>query len=313
MKVALLGRTKWLLETAKLLINSGFNIALIATAKEAEFYDYTRENFEELAKSINCSFYSTANIFQQETIINEIRKADIDVAFSVNWPNILDEVAISCFKHGILNAHAGDLPRYRGNACPNWAILNNEEKIALSIHKMEARKLDSGPIYCKEYFMLHEHTYITEVYEWLDDIIPKNFLKAAHSIHQNKFQVTPQSTNNADALHCFPRKPEDSRINWKNSATEIYKLIRASSRPFLGAFCYTEGNLKTIIWKAKPFIYPTNFLAVPGQIIGVFDDRVVISCGNNEALILEDFIVENQENYIDSKKTLLSSMRNRLI
>ena len=78
---------------------------------------------------------------------------------------------------GILNAHGGDLPRYRGNACQAWAILNGEEKIGLCIHKMIGGELDSGNIIAKEFLKIDINTKVTQVWGWMSTSIPKLFLK----------------------------------------------------------------------------------------------------------------------------------------
>ena len=67
---------------------------------------------------------------------------------------------INYFNYGILNAHGGDLPRYRGNACQAWAILNGENKIGLCIHKMVGGELDSGDIISRDYLDIGENTKI---------------------------------------------------------------------------------------------------------------------------------------------------------
>ena len=66
------------------------------------------------------------------------------------------------------------LPKYKGNACPNWAILNFEKKIGLTIHSM-SDDLDSGPIFCKIFKKIGSDTYIGDIYDWMDKKIPTLF------------------------------------------------------------------------------------------------------------------------------------------
>ena len=74
------------------------------------------------------------------------------MAISVNHLSIIDEDIINLFKYGILNAHGGDLPRYR-NACLR-PIINGEKKIGLCVHKMIGGELDNGDIISRDYFEL---------------------------------------------------------------------------------------------------------------------------------------------------------------
>ncbi|GAB1465742.1 hypothetical protein MASR2M54_12420 [Aliarcobacter cryaerophilus] len=57
-----------------------------------------------------------------------MKKTDCEIAVSLNYSSIISQNVIDLFPLGVLNAHGGDLPRYRGNACQAWAIINGEEK-----------------------------------------------------------------------------------------------------------------------------------------------------------------------------------------
>ena len=81
-----------------------------------------------------------------------LTKENPDIGLTANFPLIFDKKIIDTFAHGIINAHGGDLPRYRGNACQAWAILNGEKEIALSAHLVEAENVDCGRIIKKLFF-----------------------------------------------------------------------------------------------------------------------------------------------------------------
>ena len=105
------------------------------------------------------------------------------------------------FRHGILNAHGGDLPKYRGNACQAWAILNGEEKIGLCVHKMVGGELDSGVIIERESMILDQSTKVGECYEWMNKRIPELFLSAVQRLEENEdYYLEAQSTNPGDAI-----------------------------------------------------------------------------------------------------------------
>ena len=96
---------------------------------------------------------------------------DADVVVSMNFATLIPEWFLQKFEHGVLNSHAGNLPRYRGNACPNWAIINGEEEVYVTIHVM-AKELDAGPILSQSKMRLTQHTYIGEVDDWLTKTVP---------------------------------------------------------------------------------------------------------------------------------------------
>ncbi|MEI6188211.1 MAG: formyltransferase family protein [Alphaproteobacteria bacterium] len=271
MKVFIIGRTKYLLSTIDFLQKQGHSIAGIWAAKSSDYDKTTGEEFKKIAEQIGCFFYVGGHY--NSDILYAVKSLQADIAVSINFPYIIKQELIECFSCGILNAHAGDLPRYRGNAIVNWAILNQEPHVALSIHFMEGGRLDSGPIVHKEYFPLLNTTYVTDVYTWLEDAIPKSFSYSLSAI-ENGESGKPQRELPGAVLNCYPRRPDDSRICWNQSAFDVVKLVRASSYPFLGAYTFLEGQEKVVIWKAKVKEPDFLIMAVPGQIV---DNQYVVA------------------------------------
>ena len=102
---------------------------------------------------------------------------------------------------------------------------------------MEGNKLDSGDIMFKEYFPISINTKITSVLAWMKERIPNLFRKTLDILEQNpKYFLEKQSTKHENILRCFPRKPEDGKINWSDDIENILRLINASNKPYDGAF-----------------------------------------------------------------------------
>ena len=140
MKIALIGRTEILYETARYLINNGHSVVIIITALEAPEYTKTSEDFASLADELGITFLCGQKI---EKFKGKLIDAKAEVGVSMNYTGIIPQSIIDIFQYGILNAHGGDLPRYRGNACQAWAIINGEKSIRLCIHKMIGGEIDS--------------------------------------------------------------------------------------------------------------------------------------------------------------------------
>lgn len=304
MKLGFLGRTKSLAETAELFYKNGFEICFIWTCKAENFYKFSEQDFKKLAKKLNCDFIYSSDTKDGYKLI----KKKPDIIISLNFINIIPEAFLKKFKFGILNAHLGDLPRYRGNACPNWAILNDENYVALTIHEM-SKALDAGDIYLKEKFFITNNTYITEIYNWAEQVIPSLFIKTVKMIMKGK---KPKPQSKMKPLRTFPRKIIDSKIDWTLSQFSILKLIRASSHPFEGAFCYLNGdiNKKVKIFKAKLINLEFDYLAIDGQIL-TFNDKTFVVSINNSPLRITEFKLNNYDQE-KSLKHITSSLRNRL-
>jgi len=299
-----MGRTRMLLETGRLVEESGHELVFVMTRRAESFYAADENEFEAFSRDKGIAFIESKGLFEAR---DRIMALQADVVLSVNWPNLVSKEEIDMFPLGILNAHAGDLPRYRGNACPNWAILNFENQIGLTIHRMTA-ELDAGPYIRKSFFPIDTETYITDVYEWLDNEIPRLFLEALGAIETEEFV---EQRNDVAPLRTFPRLAKDSRINWGDSSRDVLALIRSSSRPFPGASCFLNGGTHTLrIFRASAFKPKYEFFAVPGTLCEIYEGNPVVSTGFG-LIVIEDYAFDGLTQS-ESKTAIFSSMRNRL-
>jgi methionyl-tRNA formyltransferase len=245
------------------LIAKGHEPVLVATAPAAPEYGVEEEDFAGLAARLGAEFYTTSS-GKPAGLLHALRDAKPDIAISFNWPSLIGAETIAVVPHGILNAHPGDLPRFRGNACPNWAILAGERQVVLTVHAMNG-ELDAGPIHVRAAMPLEETTYIGDVYKWLADTMPGLFLRAMSSIENGTARPVDQPQDPALSLRCFPRIPEDSLIDWSADAESISRLVRASTEPFSGAYTFL-GAERLTVWRMRKDVLRFRWLGRPGQV-----------------------------------------------
>lgn len=275
MRIAIIGRTEVLYNTVLSLHQSGHDIVCILTAREAPEYTRTAADFQKLAQTWQIPFAQGAKIIEHYDFL---RVANADIAVSMNYTGVVPQSVIDLFPLGVLNAHGGDLPRYRGNACQAWAILNGEERIGLCIHKMIGDKIDSGDIIARDYLPIGINTTITEVWNWMHERTPQLFQKAVDLIAKNpEYVLESQSKDPKDALRCYPRQPEDGEIDFNMPSVEVLRLINASNKPYAGAYCFLNEQ-KIIIWEAELVDDDELFLATPGQVTCIFKDYIEVAC-----------------------------------
>ncbi len=305
MKIAIIGRTEILYETACQLHASGHEIVCILTAKEAPEYTRGAEDFRQLAEQWRIPYASSAKIIDHRDFL---AASGADIAVSINYSGVIPKVVTDLFPLGILNAHGGDLPRYRGNACQAWAIINGEERIALCIHRMVGGELDSGDIIARIYLSINIATKIGEVMDWIIEKTPHLFQEALKKLELNpEYILEEQSKNPQDALRCYPRTPDDGKINWDKSNKEIIRLINASGTPFSGAFCYFEDRKITVL-DAEVVVDKEKYCAVPGQVTRIGGNFIEVACGLGKIKIN----TINIENEITSPVKIINSLRKRL-
>lgn len=302
MKLAIIGRTQMLADVARHLSSAGHTIGAVVTVPDESAI------FAPLTRELGAAFLETKSI-NSDAALAFLKASNCDVAISINWIALIHQPAIDCFAHGILNAHGGDLPRYRGNACQNWAILRGEQRVGLCVHAMDSG-LDSGPVYQRKHLKLTDQTYIGEVYDWFAQVMPGMFAESIAMIERSE-SPTPQNPHPRASLRTYPRRPEDSRIDWKLSAQDLHRLVRASSKPFDGAFCFLEDGRKVTIWRAAIAKPAGEHIAMPGQPCSATDEDPMIACGDG-FLRLETIEIEGLAE-ADAKREISKSVRRRLV
>ncbi len=271
MKILIIGRTEILYDTT-VLLSKHFTVCGIITARASPEYSKKEEDFELLAKEIGCPFLLTNSInkVSQEFIQN----CQPDIAISINWISVIKKETIDLFKNGILNAHPGDLPAYRGNAIFNWAMIRHEPRVVLAIHKMDAGELDSGNVLLKRSVLLTDTTTVKDLVDFWQKETPGMFLEVLNNIVLGNIEEEVQGATGQAPFRCYPRLPVDSKIDWSSSARDIDVLIRASTKPYSGAYCFVklnDGIKKLYIWGSRIVKEKTEDVGIPGHVL--FNDN----------------------------------------
>ena len=210
--------------------------------------------------------------------LEEFRSHKADLAVVVAYGRILPETFLNTFKYGALNVHFSLLPKYRGAAPVNWAIVSGETETGVTVMQMDAG-LDTGAILCQRSTPIGPSETSVELMQRLGDLGAELISESLSQIHSLK----PIRQNDADATLAPIMKKEDGLIDWHRSATEIERRVRGF-QPFPSSYTFHNGSRLTV-WQAEP-IDPSD--GQPGEIVEATGDRLVVVCGQSTALrILE--------------------------
>ncbi|AEP09348.1 formyl transferase, C-terminal domain protein [Micavibrio aeruginosavorus ARL-13] len=297
MRVGFVGRGTLGRDVLKGLIdNENIEIPFVINCRVTPEVGAGRDVFEKMALDNNIPFHFS-NTLNADKWISYIREQNVDLVVAMLWLDTIGEEVISGARLGFLNLHGGMLPRYRGNACSNWAILNKEDQQGLSVHLMEAGKLDSGPVVLQEIIPMTDRTTIKELMDHIDKRGAELVLQAVGMIVRDEYTLTSQ--NEEKALRCYPRLPRDGEINWHDAAEKIERLIRAAGDPYPGAYSFysdvrDEGRIKKMtICSAHIEEHPTEFCAVPGHVLKIQDDlKRAVVCGDMKLLVLDEIRID---------------------
>ena len=310
MKIGIIGRSSLMMNTIMRVVSEGFEISFIITSKEAPEYGVSSNDFEVMAESLDCPFLYLPE-FKNEIGKNFIEGcAKTDICLSVNYTSIIPSEIIDIFPLGILNAHLGDLPRYRGNATGAWAIINGEEKVGLCIHKMVGGELDSGDIVCKSYHDNDGDLRVGQLYDWMDVQIPAQFVQAINLLQDSSYVLEVQDKDPGMALRTYPRQPIDGKLNFEECALKLHRLVNASSEPFSGAFAFLKDKI-IIIWRSSIVHIESKIQYIPGQIVecNELTGSITVGCVDNTFIAFHDVEIDGVR---DKPIKFIKSIRSRL-
>jgi methionyl-tRNA formyltransferase len=159
-----------------------------------------------------------------------------DLIFSFYYRSMLPMSLLGRARLGAYNMHGSLLPKFRGRAPLNWAILKGATETGVTLHEM-VEKPDAGRIVDQQAVPIGPDETAVEVFRKMTDAAEAVLRRSIQNLLLGKAKLTTQDL--AAGSYYGRRTPEDGRIDWSRSAREIHDLVRAVAPPFPGAF--TEG------------------------------------------------------------------------
>ena len=271
----------------KALLAAGIKVDLVVTHQ-----DDPNENvwFGSVAKL--CADqkipYITPNADELIYLIPKLQKLSPDYIFSFYYRHMIPAQILACAKIAALNMHGSLLPKYRGRAPVNWAILHGETQTGATLHIMEA-KPDAGDIVGQSAVSIGPDETATDVFAKVSQAAVAVIKQVLPSLIQGK---VPRQANELQKGSYFGgRKPADGQIHWNQKAVQVHNLVRAVAPPYPGAFTEHQGKTMIIARTSLTGPFPSTLdLGIEG--IQVVDNRVFGICGDRQAVeILEWFPV----------------------
>lgn len=166
-------------------------------------------------------------------IVRAGKRARADVIISASFRVLLPRCVLALARRGAFNLHGSLLPRYRGRAPLNWALVNGERETGMTLHHM-SEEADAGDVVAQVRLEIGPDETAPELLRRLEDAAEAVLLSALPAIEEGCAPRLPQ-----DPALCSTfgrRRPEDGRFEWSWPARRIHNLVRAVTRPFPGAF-----------------------------------------------------------------------------
>ena len=277
MKIIFMGTPKFAVPTLKAIYDSGHKILEVYTqpaAKSGRAQKFNLSGISKCAKKLNLKVRSPDTL---ETIqeINHIKKLKPDLVVVVAYGKILPQKLLNIDKLIFINAHASLLPKWRGAAPIQRAIMNMDSETGVSIMKI-VPQLDAGPVMLQGKIKISQEMSYENLSKKMSEIGAKLILDAIKLIENNKANFIEQK--DSEATYAKKIQKSESRINWYESAKKIIAKINAF-HPNPGCWFELSGKRIKVIKAIE--------IEKKGEAGTIIDNKMTIGCSKNAVQILE--------------------------
>ncbi|MBD5556530.1 MAG: methionyl-tRNA formyltransferase [Roseburia sp.] len=282
MRVIFMGTPDFAVETLEEIIKAGHEVALVVSQPDRAV---GRSKALKYTPVKACALEHGIEVYQPEKVkdpacVEYLQKYQPDIIIVEAFGQIIPKAILDMPKFGCVNVHASLLPKYRGAAPIQWAVIRGDRVTGVTTMRMD-EGLDTGDMIMKEEVVIREDETGGSLFERLSEVGAKLCVKTMAAIEDGTAEYTPQDPSKA--THTAKIQKELGSIDWSMDAAEIECLIRGLD-PWPSAYTRLDG--KTIkIWKAK--VIPENMSREPGRIVAVERDRILVQTGNGVLALLE--------------------------
>lgn len=286
MRIVFMGTPMAAAVSLRRLIDDGHEIAAVYTQPDrpaGRGNRLTMPPVKELALERGIEVLQPEKIRTAEAI-EQFRAFNANVAVVVAYGRILPKDYLTAFPQGAINVHFSLLPKYRGAAPVNWAIVNGEPKTGVTTMQMD-EGLDTGDILEQVETPIGERENAIELMARLGELGAETI---SNTLSRLKDLSPIQQDHSAMTLAPIMKK-SDGQIDWTMSATEIERRIRGF-QPFPSSFTSLDGG-RVVLYSAS--CEDSEHDAVAGTVVEA-KSRLVVKCGGDSQLVVDELQMEGK-------------------
>ncbi|MES2131731.1 MAG: methionyl-tRNA formyltransferase [Bacteroidota bacterium] len=286
MKIVFMGTPEFAVASLDILIQQHYNIVGVVTVP-----DKPAGRGQQLQQSAVKKYALEKGLrilqpekLKDEAFVNELKALNADLQIVVAF-RMLPEIVWNMPPLGTYNLHGSLLPKYRGAAPINWAIINGETESGVTSFKLK-HEIDTGNMLFQAKTPISKTTTAGELHDTLMQLGAETILKTVRAIENGQYELKPQ--DDTQSIHAPKLFKETCKINWDEPAQKIYNLIRGLS-PYPAAFTeFIDKNGQAIAVK----IYKTDMEEVEhkfpvGNIWSDGKTSLKVACNNGFIIIKE--------------------------
>ena len=273
----------------KVLLAAGIQVDLVVTHQDDPNENVWFGSVANLCAEKNIPYIApSAN--ELVYLIPQLQSLAPDYIFSFYYRHMIAAELLACATIAALNMHGSLLPKYRGRAPVNWAILHGETQTGATLHVMQA-KPDAGDIVGQSSVQIGPDENATEVFAKVSEAAVQVIYQVLPELMLGK---VPKKPNELEKGSYFGgRKPTDGKIHWNQTANQIHNLVRAVAPPYPGAFTDWQGQQMIVARTSLKGPFPVQLdLGTPG--IQVVDNQVFGIGGDQKAVTILEWFAAKQ-------------------
>lgn len=221
----------------------------------------------------------TPENFKSEEEIEKFKTLNADVAIVIAYGLLLPKAILDAPRLGCYNGHASLLPRWRGAAPLQRAIMAGDKETGVNIMKMDVG-LDTGPVALSQIMVISDNMTAGELHDALSQVTADLMVKSASALEDDQITLTEQSEEGV--VYASKIEKAESRIDWSKPAIEVHKHICGLS-PFPGSWCEMElgGKLQRVK------VLNSELGQGSGEKGQILDDALTIACGEGAVRLIK--------------------------
>lgn len=283
MKTVFMGTPEFAAVILKTLLDSRHQVAYAVTQPDkaknrGKKIQYTP--VKEIAIENDIEVLQPERVRGNEEFIQTLRECNPDIMIVAAYGQILPKEVLDLPKYGCINVHASLLPKLRGAAPIQKAIIDGEKETGVTIMQM-AEGLDTGDMLLKDAVEIGNMNY-SQLHDRLAEMGSKLLLEALNLIEDGKVKAEKQDDSVSTYAHMISKA--DGKVDFNRSPEDIERLIRGFD-PWPGAFCDC-GEIVMKLWKAQPLDEDTNGIQ-PGTVMSADETGLKVACGGRALMVTE--------------------------
>jgi|CXWL01.1.fsa_nt_gi methionyl-tRNA formyltransferase len=257
-----------------LLLERGDNVVALITHEDDPHENLWFKTPAVAARAHGVPIHTPEKVSTPEWI-EKVRQLAPDLILSVYYRHMISTQILDLARLGAFNMHGSLLPRFRGRAPINWALVHGATETGMTLHRM-VKRADAGNIVDQEGVAIGPRDTAEEVFRKVLPLARQVLARQIDALLSGTAPETPQ--DESLATYFGGRKPEDGRLIWSQSSAQLFNLIRAVTEPYPGAFT-DVGDARLMVWWAEPDSPAAARSGSPGEVLSV--DPLVIASGDN--------------------------------